>query len=295
LDGLPSLFIAGAPKSGTSSVFRWLADHPEALGSTPKETCFFADPGSHAFLPDFNVLHGLGRYRTAFPDGPPQARLIFEGTASYIYSLTALERIPDLPTRPKCLFILREPSAQIVSTYTYFRNNWSAIPWDMTFGDYLQALEQRSHPFDGNELVRDALDNARYAPWLLKWQERLGPDRMKVATLDTLRQDPKAFMADLARWTGIDPTFYDAYSLKAENESYLPVNRSLQRLNIALRDSLPKGRVYAMVRRLYRRLNTRVPARVEHDAAMAHLRARFADDNRQLEQAFGLDLSAWSS
>jgi len=39
----PNLVIAGAPKSGTSSLFFWLAAHPEVCGSQKKETYFLAD------------------------------------------------------------------------------------------------------------------------------------------------------------------------------------------------------------------------------------------------------------
>jgi hypothetical protein len=297
-DTLPSFFIAGAPKSGTSSMFRWLADHPQAHGSTPKETCFFADQGSHVFQPGFNASCGLDAYRAAFSPVPAGTHLTFEATASYIYSKTALEQIPDLPTRPKCLFILREPAAQILSTYTYARNNWAAIPAEMTFDDFLSALKNRTHDFDGNELVRDALSNANYAPWMVKWrdklgQDKLGFDRIKVCTFDTLRRDPRAFMTDLALWIGIDPSFYEDYTFAAENQSYAPVNRSLQRLNIALRDRLPKGRLYDATRRLYRRLNTSAPQQGADSASLTRLRLEFATANRQLEAEFDLDLSAW--
>jgi hypothetical protein len=291
---LPTLFIAGAPKSGTSSVFRWLADHPQAHGSTPKETCFFADPGSHVFDPGFHIQQGIDAFRAAFHPVPQDARLILEGTATSIYSRTALDQIPDLPTRPRCLFILREPAAQILSTYTYFRNNWAAVPAGMSFADYLHAIRGRTHDFAGNELARDALDNARYADWLRQWRDRLGPDRMKVTTFDALRHDPRAFMADLAVWAGVDPAFYDDYGYEAENESYVPVSRSLQRLNIALRDRLPKGRLYDSARRLYRRLNTRAPRRTQDDDTMAALRAAFSEANRDLAKEFGLDLSGWA-
>lgn len=290
---LPGLFIAGAPKSGTSSVFRWLADHPQAQGSTPKETCFFADRGSHVFRPDFHSGLGLDRYAAAFPPAPPQVLLRFEGTASYLYSETALHRIPDLPNKPKCLFILREPAAQILSTYTYFRNNWNAIPADMSFTEFLAALEAGRQDFGGNELVSGALEKAGYASWLLRWRDRLGAGRMKVLTFDALLHEPRAVMTDLALWTEIDPAFYATHVLAAENESYAPISRGLQRLNIALRDRLPKGPLYDMTRRLYRQLNTRAPTRDADADAMAALRARFAPANRRLADEFGLDLSGW--
>jgi hypothetical protein len=46
---LPYLIVAGAPKYGTSSLFLWIADHPEAEGARIKETCYFNDSLSHVF------------------------------------------------------------------------------------------------------------------------------------------------------------------------------------------------------------------------------------------------------
>ena len=55
---LPNLIIAGAPKCGTTSLFRWIDEHPEAEGSSVKETCFFVDPQSHVFDPSSNFASG---------------------------------------------------------------------------------------------------------------------------------------------------------------------------------------------------------------------------------------------
>ena len=34
----PKVIIAGAPRSGTTSIFEWLSDHLEVCASTEKET-----------------------------------------------------------------------------------------------------------------------------------------------------------------------------------------------------------------------------------------------------------------
>ncbi|NNE50963.1 MAG: hypothetical protein HKN30_00995 [Sulfitobacter sp.] len=293
-DRLPSLFIAGAPKSGTTSVFRWLDDHPQARGSVPKETNFFADPETEDFDPKFNVRQGLDQLHRAFQGKTGPDQMLFEGTAVTIYSQTALGMIPDLPNAPKCLFILREPAAQILSTFTYFKNNWAAIPPEVGFEDFLSHVRSGKVTYDSHELLRDALANADYLRLLQPWRDRLGTERMMVRTFDALREDPRSFMADLADWCGIAPEFYDTYDFAAENESYVPRSRALQQVNVALRERLPKGVLYGLARRIYRRLNTRRPAGQVDPEVMAALRAEFAAKNRQLSKAFDLDLSGWS-
>jgi hypothetical protein len=39
---LPSFFIAGAPKTGTTSLHHYLDQHPEIYMSPVKEPCYFA-------------------------------------------------------------------------------------------------------------------------------------------------------------------------------------------------------------------------------------------------------------
>lgn len=291
---LPNLFLAGVPKAGTSSLFTWLADHPQAVGSHEKETCFFADPESHVFRPDFNAKHGIERYARAFPQATEETRVTLEATPSYIYSRTALDLIPDLPSKPRCLFVLREPAVQIRSLYDYFRDNWSYVPSGMSFAAFLDAVRSGSHAFGGNELAAKAIEHADYLPYLENWRARLGAERMMVATFDRLQADPRGLTQQVALWCGLDPAFYDRYGFEAENESYTPRSRGLQRLNIALRGRLPKGRLYDLARRAYRLLNTRVPDRSNDDARLAALRAEFAPANRRLAEAFDLDLSRWT-
>lgn len=293
MDRLPNLLIAGAPKAGTSSLYRWIADHPQALGSLEKETCYFADPGTHVHRPAFNPSHGLDVYRSAFPEPHPETRVIIEATPSYIYSQTALEHAPNLPDRPRFLFVLRDPASQIRSIFEYYRNNWSYIPHDMSFEDYLAAVRSGGHDFGGNELARGALQFADYRPWLENWRARLEPDRMKVITHDRLQEDPASSIAEIAEWCGLDPGFYADYKFPSENESYVPRNRSLQRLNMVLRARLPKGKVYDAARRLYRKLNTRSPDKDRDARILDALRREFAPANARLQEDFGLDLSSW--
>lgn len=298
LSWLPNLLIPGAPKAGTSSLQRWIADHPDAFGSTEKETYFLVDPGTHMHRPDHHVANGLETWRSQFPIPADQSpKVIVESTPGNLYHGTALERVPDLPSAPKCLFLLREPGAQIHSLYTYFRDNWDWVPAGMSFAEFLAAAENGTHDFKGNELAQNALDYARYIDFLEPWADRLGPDRIMVETFDTLRTDPTGLTCRIADWVGLDPTFYDDYAFPRENETYAPKNRALQTLNVRIREYLPKGAAYRAARTLYRRLNTtrRAPQTDDEAALVAALAQRFAEPNRRLAARFELTLDGWAT
>ncbi len=292
---LPNFLIAGVPKAGTSSVHGWLSDHPDCVGSHEKETYFLVDPGTHMHRPDNHVSHGLQGYAAHFPD-QPQAPILMESTPAYIYSATARATLSDMPGDPKVLFILREPSAQIHSLFRYFQNNWDWIPSDMSFAAFLTSVRDGTHDFKGNELARDCLTNAAYVDHLIAWRDALGPDRMKIMLFDDLATDHTAFLQQICAWIGLDPSFYDTYAFPLENETYQPRSRGLQAINLAIRSRLPKGAAYDMARAVYRRLNTRAPDEntAAENAALADLKATFADANARLAAEFDLDLSVWA-
>ncbi|WP_424934304.1 sulfotransferase family protein [Amaricoccus macauensis] len=293
---LPNFIIAGAPKAGTSSMHAWIADHPDAFGSREKETYFFVDPGTHMYRPDAHVSGGLKAYREQFPipEGTSPS-IILESTPAYLYYDIALAQIPDLPTQPRCLFILREPAAQIYSLYTYFRDNWSWIPGDMDFAAFIAAAREGSHDFNGNELARNAIAYAKYVDYLIPWRERLGADQMMVMTFNEFTADQAAATKRVAEWLGLDPAFYDNYTFPRENETYAPRNRALQKVNVVVRGLLPRGAIYENLRGIYRKLNTRKPTGpVEDEKALINsLRPEFAEANARLAAEFGLDLSGW--
>lgn len=293
---LPNLVVAGAPKAGTSSLHMWLADHPDALGSTEKETYFFVDPGTHMHLPERHISRGLEEYSACFDPEPGRSyKVVLESTPSYLYSATALRELPDLPTQPRFIFVVREPSAQIYSLFSYFKNNWNWIPLHLTFAQYIEDITSGTPDYRGNELAVNALANGAYIDFLGRWRDRVGADRMRVWLFDELVADKLAFTKRAAEFAGLDPAFYDSYAFPSDNETYEVRSGALQSLNVAMRRLLPRGKAYQALRRVYRSLNTRRPRPPgDADGAVRHaLKERFSDANMRLAREFGLDLSGW--
>lgn len=291
----PSVLIAGAPKAGTSSLHTWLADHPDVTGSIEKETYFLCDAGTHMFRPESNIANGPHGYRAVFPEGALTS-VTLESTPSYLYSQSAVETIAALATPPKVIFVLREPAAQIFSLYRYFKENWNWIPAHMSFENFLTACRSGTHDFSGNELAQNALINAQYATHLDKWRKALPADHLKVALFDDLKADERQFTWQIAQWLGLDPAFYDNYAFPRDNETYAAKWSALQRLNIAIRGALPRGRAYSMLRAAYRRMNTTAPSPMNttETVILQALRSEFREQNALLANDYDLDLSSWN-
>jgi hypothetical protein len=269
------------------------------FGSTIKETCYFVDPGTHMFDAGRNYLRGgIEGYKQYFiPPRDQHPNILLESTPSYLYYKTPLEILPDIESRPKFVFILREPAQQVFSVFNYFRNNWDWIPAEMDFQSFLGEVEQGKARFGGNELAENALAYANYFDYLSHWLDRVGAERLYIGLFEDMLKNPVVFMEALARWLNLDPVFYASYGFPTENKTYSVRSRALQKINIAMRESLPRGLFYSGARSVYRALNTSNADKLASEDAVIirALRERFCEPNRRLANAFGLNLSAWQS
>jgi hypothetical protein len=295
---LPNFVIAGAPRCGTSALFTYLAAHPRVAASSVKEVQYFMDEDSALFHPDSNYLsHGLAGYRRYFAQGvdeTPDAEVIFEATPAYMYQRTALEALPGFPSGPRFLFQLRRPSEQVYSSYLYSLHQAANLPQEVSFREFAFGSEITSK--STNEFHRRALAFAEYARFLSGWQAACGDERIRVTRFETLRDNPRGYMRDLATWLDIDPGFYDDYDFDVVNRNVEIKARAMQTL--ARRLSRPlAGRARDVARGLYRRVNTRsLPAPSADDrAVMAAIDERLRAANRELADHFEVDVRTWGA
>ncbi|WP_420126697.1 sulfotransferase domain-containing protein [Longimicrobium sp.] len=304
---LPDLVIAGAPKCGTSSLFRWLAAHPAVRGSSVKETYFLLDRGHPLQDPARNVHdHGLAAYASFFPDaaGDDPSALLLEGTTHYLYQQTAPHVLGGMDRPPHVIFLLREPAERVYSSYRYTRNNLGVLRPGATFRDFLGLGEggdasALTDPRWGGkvDIWRNDVGYSRYAEHLARWAEVFPRERMHVFLAENLWRDPRALLRGLAQRVGIDPAFYDDFAFARHNESYAVRSPALHRLARRAGAVLPRGGLRALLRKGY--MGVLASGRAERTdddaAALRELRASYAPHNARLAREWGLDLGAWEA
>ena len=156
---LPTFFIVGAAKARTTSLHRYLAEHPEIAMSSEKEPMCFARP---------QWEERLGDYRNLF-----DRHAAVRGEASTAYA--AYPWVPDVPDRVRALvpdakivYCVRDPIERMLAHYA--QNVWDKFP---------------VRPFE--ELMDDLEDPtnmpvwlSRYATQYKRWAERFGEERVLV-------------------------------------------------------------------------------------------------------------------
>lgn len=165
---LPTFFIAGAAKSGTTSLHEYLAQSPDIFMSEIKEPHFFSHDGPYKKgLPSYEKLFEKGR--TCLHRG--------ESSTGYMVFKISISRIARHIRSPKFIFLLRNPVDRAYSHYNYLkgmgfetrsfqaafcadmhevpsRRNWAGVCYKYyyQFGCYGSLLERFVQRFGRNSI-----------------------------------------------------------------------------------------------------------------------------------------------
>ncbi|WP_081786639.1 sulfotransferase family protein [Kordiimonas gwangyangensis] len=115
---MPNLFIIGAGKCGTTTLFSWLSQHPEIYAAKEKEPHYYSVAFSNSSGPWGTLPHTstLAEYRALF-QGASSETLLMEASASYLYYPGTAERIfRDCPGS-RLIVLLRDPVERAISDY----------------------------------------------------------------------------------------------------------------------------------------------------------------------------------
>lgn len=206
------LIIGGAPKAGTTSLYRYLADHPDVCASSIKETRFFLDaeyplPSASRYddenLQDYNAFfQGRGRLRV-------------EATPDYLYSDNA-KKVATLLPKAKMVFILRDPVERMVSWYKFAKQK-GFLDQKVDFESYVLS-QLNVEITDETPVHMRALDQCAYDQYLMYF-ERAFDARLLLISFDELVQKPREIMHQICLFSEINSEFFNDYNFKAENVS----------------------------------------------------------------------------
>lgn len=297
-----SVFIVGMPKSGTSSLFKWMSAHPGVVGAQPKETFFFMDP-RHPLAARNGVSFvrdGIESYDQFFTTDDSQAIRV-DGTTHYFYQATARDHILGLRSAAFVVFMLREPAERLLSSFRFTRDNLANMDPRLTFNEYVDRL------IDGNleELAPSFASEAsywiaarelafgRYIDWL-DWWSPVGADRIEVVLFEEFRHRPRTVLRRLCHRLGIGDQVYDDFDFEPQNRTYPVARHRLHRLARQLGPMLPKTKWRQRVKTAYLRSQRRgATSEAEYERGLEAMREYFAPSNRDLRDHTGLDLESW--
>ncbi len=292
---LPTFIGIGAPKSGTTWLYRCLREHPDIFMSPVKETRFF----------DYGTIDGrMPEYRAHFA-GSESYPARGEFSTRYLTSYRAPQRIQQHLPNIRLIAAVRNPIEQVYSHYWHLRRqNFHQWHTDNLPLSLEAALDQ--YP----EVL---LEPARYDTHLERWLQHFDTSQLLILFYDDICHRPQTVLQSV----------YDFLGVASHVQ---PPSRHLHDSSVR-RGASPRsaglGRLYALLYRIWSRhiayrskqyFGTRAVARLQDALKLrtlaesifmksgyppmpSHTRARlqalFQPDIRSLTARTGRNLSHW--
>jgi hypothetical protein len=293
---LPNFLVIGAGRSGTTSLYEYLREHPEVFMSPVKETNYFAlaegsepERGPGGVRVRRGAVTTLAEYEALFADAG-DARAIGEASPRYLRTPESPARIDALLPDVRLVAILRNPVERAYASYLGLRRD--GLEPQPTFEDALRDDDRRKR--DGWPFA-SLVDAGLYHRHLTRYYERFPAERIRVYLHDDLRADAAGLVRDLLSFLEVDPGFAPDTSrvhgrTGVVRNPFLGVlwSRS-RRARDGLGPVVPR-RVREGVRHWVLREQERPPIR---PATRAQLVRVFRPDVLALQELIGRDLSGW--
>ena len=220
----PNLFVAGVPKAGTTSLFHYLALHPDVFPSSRKEPGFF-----HPFkIKDMDK--NLEAYKKFFA-GYSAQRYVMEATPGYFYGgKESADAINKYSPESKIIIVLRNPVHRLFSFYKY-KKSLGHIDGKLNFGSYINECKKVSNnqPIKKENYDFWAMVGGNYASLLSEWYNVFG-NRLKVFFFDDMVKDEPKFIEEICKWLDLDKSEIDDSRTKVQNKSMIYRSKGLQRV-----------------------------------------------------------------
>ena len=225
---LPSVLLIGSQKAGTTSLYRYLVDHPRMLAPARKEIGFF----------DIFFDRGIGWYRTRFPLIRPWPATTLEASTGYFDYLHAPRQILEALPHVRLILLVRNPVERAFSHYLHTVRMGEE---PLTFEEALASEEDRIRPLlermeaDPRFYAREVnyysyLRRGRYAEHLERWYRYFPRDRLLVLSTEELAARPDEVMARV--WDFIElpahrPVRFERHNAAPERERMLPETKAM--------------------------------------------------------------------
>lgn len=265
-------FIIGAMKAGTTSLFKYLAGHPDLYPSPRKEPRIFRDR---------KRIDRLRGELTALFANRSEERWCFEASTAY----TKFPRFSGVPERvhsvvpdARFIYIVRNPVERIWSQYVH------NLAHGRESRSFDTALAEESH----------YVHISRYHLQLTQYYRVFPSDRVLVLVFEEMIKDPEATVRTVCSFLGVDAAYVpiagnEAYNVSAAKRTATPSVRLVRSLGVE--EALPWR-----VRNWMQQGASPLPARRE--GLTPELRGlvveALRDDTEAFFNVFGRRIAAWT-
>jgi hypothetical protein len=210
---LPTFFIIGAPKAGTTSLHHYLEQHPQIQMSSVKEPSYFAPAPDERNLK--RGITRLDKYEQLFNPSVPVRGEASTNYAEYPFRQGVPERIRALVPDAKFIYLVRDPVSR---TLSHYRHMYATGSERRTLEDVCGDLSDPRSP---------CLCASLYALQLELYLRQFPPERVLVLDHAHLLSDRRTTLRRIFAFLNVEDSFdcsrFDAEFLKGDEHREYPL------------------------------------------------------------------------
>lgn len=241
---LPDFIIIGETKTGTTSLFNYLLEHPQIKNTLSEELIIeevkelsdsqLSNSKEIRFF-DRYYHKGLEWYKSKFPD-TSYKEITGEATPMYMFrTITAYRLKKDVP-EVKLIVLLRNPVDRLYSNFQHYKkyiSSWSEkYP---SFEDYLNTCSDSDYYL---------IEKGLYVYTLQKWFKFFPRNQFIITSTEEMKESSQEVYSNILKFLGVDDFIIDDFKVHRENDYapmkketrdlledyYSPFNRELEKL-----------------------------------------------------------------
>lgn len=235
----PNLFLAAAPRCGSTQLSAWLASHPDVAIPPIKEPNFFSQhefPESYVaehHLSDVNVERYVAtrsrkQMQFAIFRTEEQYDYLFEGldtryrldaSTTYLHCPEAAEAMLAFSPNAKVILLTRDPVSRALSHYRLAVRTGRCT---RSLKEEIEAEACGDTPLPGRFLLRQS----RYDDALTRFRATFLPENLLEIAFEDMVKDPDATLARVAAFLSIAPDVFDT-DVESQNAGDAPRFKAL--------------------------------------------------------------------
>jgi hypothetical protein len=297
----PDFFIVGAPKCGTTAMYRWLKAHPEIFVPV-KEIHHFGKDLDHRRPPV-----SAERYAALFSPATSAHKALGDVGVWYLLSTDAADEIYQYAPQAKIIIMLRRPVEMLYSLHSQL-----LYSGEEDLVDFGAALEAEAERAEGHRIPHSTHRGLEAPPSECLLYSRVGAfaaqverylsrfEQVHVVLHDDIVNDPAEVFRGVLDFLEVDSSFKADFSVVNPNTTVKSqaMRRVIQGMWFGpLREFAPAA-VRGVGRRMFERLqamNTQTQARAPLDEAVRQrLKSALSADVDELRTLINRPLEGWS-
>ncbi len=198
----PNLFIVGPPKTGTTSLYRYLNSVPDIFLSSIKEPHYFSQIPLSNGKKFFEQISDKEDYLKLFKNAKDK-KILVDASTSYFAAALAPELIYKNSPDARIIISLRDPVERTYSSYFWHRSYGRLRT---TFHDELEFELTNKDDLTKPSL---RLETGLYSQKLKKYLETFGPKQVKILIFEEWIKDVRNTINEIIKFLGLNYTLTD--------------------------------------------------------------------------------------